>query len=288
MDHIKKLKYTYTDKTQYAQVDHKSHGIVKAEYARVKGYEGNADIEALPRPLSGKELDDQDVQKAINRTLYSGLVRSYKGRRHAVTKPGVHPAFDEKTQLNILSASYTNNIVDGAAIIGSSAMDRDTAVNNALCRYPKAISHTTPDGSYVQIPVLRTSAFANGNVSSTFQMFAAQLDDILGAGTTHQDLLPRVNIGKMCSCIIGWIQTYHIGCWIIEEIPFYVFFTSPKYSGTIVSIMQETGVFLLVTGKNTYFYSKIDGSMRLKHRLFGNIVNMDDTGRNEPFVKVYF
>ena len=285
MDHIKKLRYTYTEEVQYAQVDLEARNIVEAEYTRVVGYEGNADIEALPRPLPGKKLDDRDVQTTIDRALYSGLVRSYKGRRYAVTKPGVHPAFDEKTQLNILSASYTNNIVDGAAVIGSSAMDRDTAVNNALCQYPKAISHATPDGSYVQIPVLRTSAFANGNVSSTFQMFAAQLDDILDA---HQDLLPRVNVGAMCAKIIGWIQTYHIGCWIVEEIPFYVFFTSPKYSGTIVSIMQETGVFLLVTGKNTYFYSKIDGSMRLKHRLFGNIVNMDDTGRNEPFVKVYF
>lgn len=315
MDYIRKLTYTYTDATQYAEVDLESHDVVDAEYTRVKGYEGNADIEALPLPLSGKELVDQEsvvpsalldpdadpltvvsairalkipmnIQKTIDRTLYNGLVRSYEGRRYALTKHSVPLRFDEKIKLNVLSTSYTNNVVDGAAIIGLPGTGKSTAVSIALRRYPKVILHTTPDGSYVQIPVIKTTAFTNGNLSALFQMFAARLDDILDAGTTHQDLLPKVNIGSMCARIIGWIQTYHIGCWIIEEISFFDFSNSSRSFENIVSIMQETGVFLFVTG-NTDFYSKIDGNLRLERRLLSNFLNMDDTSRDRTFMKIF-
>ena len=139
----------------------------------------------------------------------------------------------------------------------------------------------------MQIPVIKTTAFSNGNLSALFQMFATRLDAILDTGTAHQELMPKVNIGAMCALIISWIQIYHIGCWIIEEISFFDFSnTSSRSFENIVSIMQETGVFLLVTG-NTDFYGKISGNLRLERRLLSSFVNMDEAVRNRKFMKFF-
>ena len=315
MNYIKNLVYDYCEGDQYSEVDLEMQDIVDAEYARVKGYEGSADIEALPLPLKGKALIDGEsvipdallnrdaepytavsairslriplsAQKTIDRILYYGLIKSYAGRRYALTRNAVTLPFDKEIELNILSSSYTNNVVDGAAIIGQPGTGKSTAVSIALRRYPKVILHKNEEGSYVQIPVIKTTAFTNGNLSALFQMFAARLDTILDTGTVHQNLMPKVNIGAMCALIINWIQTYHIGCWIIEEISFFEFSNSSRSFENIVSIMQETGVFLLVTG-NTDFYGKISGNLRLERRLLSSFVNMDEASRDRGFMKLF-
>ena len=315
MNYIKNLVYDYCEGDQYSEVDLEMQDIVDAEYARVKGYEGSADIEALPLPLTGKALIDGEsvipdallnrdaepytavsairslriplsAQKTIDRILYYGLIKSYAGRRYALTRNAVTLPFDKEIELNILSSSYTNNVVDGAAIIGQPGTGKSTAVSIALRRYPKVILHKNEEGSYVQIPVIKTTAFTNGNLSALFQMFAARLDTILDTGTVHQNLMPKVNIGAMCALIINWIQTYHIGCWIIEEISFFEFSNSSRSFENIVSIMQETGVFLLVTG-NTDFYGKISGNLRLERRLLSSFVNMDEASRDRGFMKLF-
>lgn len=315
MNYIKKLAYRYCEGGQYSEVDLEAQDVVDAEYTRVYGFEGNADIEALPKPLSGKELIDVEsvipdallnkdsdpyavvsairslkiplnTQKTIDRILYYGLMKSYAGRRYAVSRNAVSLPFDKEMDLNILSSSYTNNVVEGAAIIGQPGTGKSTAIAIALRRYPKVIVHQNEEGHYVQIPVIKTTAFTNGNLSALFQMFAARLDAILDTGTVHQDLMPKVNIGAMCALIIGWIQTYHIGCWIIEEISFFEFSNSSRSFENVVSIMQETGIFLLATG-NTDFYRKVKGNLRLERRLLGNFINMDDAGRDRGFMKVF-
>lgn len=315
MNYIKKLIYTYKKDDQYSDVDLEAQDIVCAEYVRVTGYEGSADIEALPPPLSGKALIEEEsvvpsalldesvnpytavsalrslriplsAQKTIDRILYYGLIKSYAGRRYAVTRNTIHLPFDKTMELNILSSSYTANVVDGAAVIGMPGTGKSTAISIAIRRYPKVIVHDTHDGSYVQIPVIKTTAFTNGNLSALFQMFAARLDILLDTGTTHQDLMPKVNIGAMCALIISWIQTYHIGSWIIEEISFFEFSNSSRSFENIVSIMQETGVFLLVTG-NTDFYGRINGNLRLERRLLGSRVDMDEAGRDRTFMCLF-
>ena len=315
MNYIKKLGYTYCEGDQYSDVDLDAQDVVDAEYICVKGYEGSADIEALPLPLSGTALIDGEsmipdalldknadpymavsafrslklplsMQKTIDRILYYGMAKSYSGRRYAVTRNAVSLPFDKKLELNILSTSYTNNVVNGAAIIGQPGTGKSTAVAIALRRYPKVIVHQTEAGHYVQIPVIKTTAFTNGNLSALFQMFAARLDAILDTGTTHQDLMPKVNVGAMCALIITWIQTYHIGCWIIEEISFFEFSNSSRSFENIVSIMQETGVFLLATG-NTDFYKKISGNLRLERRLLGDFINMDEAGGDKEFMRFF-
>jgi hypothetical protein len=225
-----------------------------------------------------------NVQKTVDRILYSGLIHSYEGRRYALTKHAVSPTSD--VQVNILSSSYTNNVVEGGSLMGLPGTGKSTAVSIALRRYPKAILHDTGDGSYVQVPVIKTTAFTNGNLSALFQTFAARLDDILDTGTTHQDLMPRVNIGMMCARIINWIQTYHIGCWIIEEISFFEFSNSARSFENVVSIMQETGIFLFVTG-NADVYKKLGSNLRLERRLLSQCVNMDDTSKDRGFMKIF-
>ena len=315
MNYIKKLAYKYCEGDQYSEVDLEAQDVVDAEYAHVKGYEGNADIEALPPLLSASDLINKETvipdallnngvdayavvsairslkiplntQKTIDRTLYYGLVKTYAGRKYAVTKHTVSLPLDKETPINILSLSYTNNVVGGMAIIGQPGTGKSTAVSIALIRYPKVIVHHNNGGSYVQIPVIKTTAFTNGNLTALFQMFAARLDILLDTGTAHQKLMPKVNVGAMCALIINWIQTYHIGCWIIEEISFFQFSNSSRSFENIVSIMQETGVFLLVTGNND-FYSKIEGNLRLERRLLSNFINMDETGKNRTFMKLF-
>lgn len=315
MNYIKKLVYKYCEGDQYSEVDLETQDIVDAEYAHVKGYRGSADIEALPLPLTGRALIDgesvipdalldKDVdpytavsairslkiplsaQKTIDRILYYGLVKSYAGRRYALTRNAVSLPFDNEMELNILSSSYTNNVVNGAAVIGQPGTGKSTAIAIALRRYPKVILHKNEEGSYVQIPVIKTTAFTNGNLSALFLMFAARLDAILDTGTIHRDLMPKVNVGAMCALIINWIQTYHIGCWIIEEISFFEFSNSSRSFENIVSIMQETGVFLLVTG-NTDFYGRISGNLRLERRLLSSFVNMDESSSDRGFMKLF-
>ena len=315
MNYIRNLIYTYSDDVQYSEADLEAQDVVDAEYIRVNGHEGNPDIEALPRLLSGRALLDSEsvipdalldknaspltavsairglriplnCQKTIDRILYCGLVKSYAGRKYALTQHALRLPFDEDMELNILSSSYMNNVVDGAAVIGMPGTGKSTAVSIALRRYPKVIVHKTDDGSYVQIPVVKTTAFTNGNLSALFHMFAARLDELLDTGRLHRDLMPKVNIGSMCACIIDWIQTYHIGCWIIEEISFFEFSNSSRSFENIVSIMQETGIFLFVTG-NRDFYDRIKGNLRLERRLLGSFVNMDSEGQNDRFMKYF-
>ena len=316
MIYLKKFKYDYTPE-QYEDIDLTAQDIVEARYVRVSGHQGNPDIEALPAPISSEDLVDQASQvpdallandtdplvriwalrklriplrnqNMINEKLYHGLMESYAGRKYGKTTRKTVLEIDGKSvELDIISCSYEGGYMTGSAVIGLPGTGKSTGISIAMSKYPRAILHPMEGGHYIQIPIVRTTAFANSNITSLFQSFAARLDMILDTGTMHVDMLPKTNIGLMCSDIIKWIRKYHIGAWIIEEISFFSF--SNNKSGSfenIVTVMEETGIFVLATGNND-FYDKVNGNFRQERRLLADFINMDEISMDRHFMATY-
>lgn len=308
--------YDYTP-GQYEDIDLMKDDVVEARYAQVPGHEGNPDIEALPIPLDSrgvlnagtnipKEFETKNVspismvwalrrlriplsnQKLINDRIYYGLLASYAERTYGKTRHSVPLQTDKGTvDMDIISDSYENSTTMGTAIIGMPGTGKSSAARIAMKDYPKAILHSFGDSHYVQIPIIRTTAYADSNMSSLFRSFARTIDRILDTGSAHVDMLPSSNVGMMCDRIIKWIQRYHIGAWIIEEISFFAF--SPNSSRSfenITTIMEQTGIFLFGTGNND-FYNKIEGNLRQERRFLANFIDMDEVPKDSDYVRFY-
>ncbi len=313
------ITYTYTA-GQYEDVDLERNDVIKARYTRVSGYEGNADVEALPKPpIDGRDVlntgtvipealkpgnNDVDAnvriwalrslriplinQKLVNDRLYYGLINSYANRTYSTTRHTVPIEINrERIELSIISDSYENSITTGSAIIGMPGTGKSTSIRIAVRAYPKAILHTFDGGHYIQIPIIRTTAYADSNISSLFTSFARTIDRILDTGDAHKKMLPKTNIGNMCEKIIEWIQRYHIGAWIIEEISFFAF--SPAASRSfenITTIMEQTGIFLFATANND-FYEKLNGNLRQERRFLANFIDMDEVPREKDYMRSF-
>lgn len=309
MNYLKKfdLEYTTPD-LQYNDVDFTEADIIEAEYIRVPGFEDKPDIAALPVPLIGSNavkdgiyvppvLTSKDAKKhlkiyamrdvrfpmfnqgEINKRIYEGLLSSYDGRSYAVTERPIKIKDDEEPdkqiEISVLSSIYMNGSSKSSGLIGLPGTGKSTALNIALQRYPRAIIHRLDGCSYVQIPIIRTTAYANSNLTALFYSFAEVLDTIFDCEHRHRDEIKKGNLGKATERVISWIKRYHIGCWIIEELEFFSFSTEHQTSfENIVTIMQETGVFLFSTG-NLDLIQKLSGNLRQERRLLANYINMD-------------
>lgn len=149
------------------------------------------------------------------------LISSYSSRRNGVTEVARATSLSGKEhETNIIS--YTDNISSntlGFSIVGTSGVGKSTAFDLACAKYPKVIRHTFPDGRYVQIPIIRLTAFANSNLTALFISFARQLDRLLDTGDDHLlQVQAKANLGKMVSIVCGWIELYHVGVIAIDEI----------------------------------------------------------------------
>ena len=310
------MRYSYTP-GQYEDVDLQKNDVIGARYARVPGHEGDPDIEALPIPRGTRdvlhagtyipeEFRAKDAtpeaaawalrrlriplynQKQINDRLYYGLVTSYAGRDYSKTRHSIPLQTDKGIlEMDIITDSYENSTTTGSAIIGMPGTGKSSAARIAMKDYPKAILHSFGDSHYVQIPIIRTTAYADSNMSSLFRSFARTIDRILDTGSAHVDMLPSSNVGRMCDRIIEWIQRYHIGAWIIEEISFFVFSSDSSRSfENIATIMEQTGIFVFATGNND-FYDKISGNLRQERRLLANFINMDEIAEDKEYMLSY-
>lgn len=316
MKYIKQFDLPYTEPdSQYDSVDFAECDMVEAEYIPVNGFHGKPDIEALPKPFTAKEAFNRGMyippalmdagtdtplkiyamrslrvpmlnQGMINQRLYEGLVLSYSNREYAVTERKVKVERDEKKlDVNIISTSYLNSTTLGSAIIGLPGTGKSTALNIALQRYPRAIVHKLEGGYYIQVPIIRTTAYANSNLSALFVSFANSLDMILDTGHTHRNILKSANVGRMAEQVIDWIRRYHIGAWIIEEIEFFTFGSDKNSSfENVVTIMQESGIFLFVTG-NDDLKEKIHGNLRQERRFLSNYIDMNKIPKDKDFMQ---
>lgn len=305
----------------YDRVDLSRSDIVTAEYRRVKGYEGNPDICALPRvstateiqshhniPLSGyneKKIPQMSIGERkfailqlrevrlpfpfharIDQFLNATLVMSYGRRKFGITeRPDTFEVGGEQMQGTYVlgDTGITGNTL-GFSVIGTAGTGKSTAIELVTAKYPKAILHSLSGGSYVQIPIIKLTAFANGNLTALYYMFAQQIDGILDSGQFHYKQIRMIgNIGRMTELLIRWIKRYHIGIILIDEIQMMDFSTSnPKSIENLLTITSMTGVALGMIGTedaNMCWHSVL----RLSRRTEGLMVKADAYCKQRKF-----
>lgn len=308
----------------YDDVDLAASDIVMAQYWKYNGHLGNPDICALPRPASKQEIqvhhnipltgyDEKEVEKMsvgerkrgilslrdvrfpfpfhsrIDQYLYSVLVASYAKRKLGITeRPEKYVVGDEVKEARIImgDTGITSNAI-GFSVIGAAGSGKSTALEMVTDKYPKAILHNLPEYSYVQIPIIRLTAFANGNLSALYYMFAKQIDSILDSGCSHYDKIKSTaNLGRMTELIITWIKRYHIGVIIIDEIQLMDFGTSNSKSvENLLTITAMTGIPLVMVGTedaSTHWH----GVLRLCRRTEGLLVRADEYCKQKEFVQL--
>ena len=175
----------------YDGVNLSKSDIVQAEYRRVKGYEGNPDICALPRVSTVKEIqlhhniplsgyDEKQIPKMstgerkfailqlrevrlpfpfharIDQFLNATLIMSYGKRKFGITdRPDTFEVGDEQMRGTYVlgDTGITGNTL-GFSVIGTAGTGKSTAIELVTAKYPKAILHNLENGSYIQIPII--------------------------------------------------------------------------------------------------------------------------------------
>jgi len=318
------IKQVAEDENLYDDVDLTENDVVDAQYWEHHGYPGNPDICALPRyaslaeiklqnsiPLRGydekkvREMPLSDRKRNLLRLkevrfpfpfhgkvdmfLNTVLVSAYASRRLAITdRPAEYNSGLGIQKSNIITAgtNICSNTM-GFSIIGMSGSGKSTAFQLAAAKYPRAIRHHLNDISYTQIPLIRLTAFANGNLSALYYMFASQLDEILDSGDLHyRQMKGGTNLGKMTAVVEDWIKRYHIGAIAIDEIQLMDF--SPKSAKSIenlLTITAMTGVALIMIGTQDAC-SCWNGVLRLQRRTQSLTVHADEYCSQREYVEL--
>ena len=308
----------------YDGVNLSKSDIVQAEYRRVKGYEGNPDICALPRVSTVKEIqlhhniplsgyDEKQIPKMstgerkfailqlrevrlpfpfharIDQFLNATLIMSYGKRKFGITdRPDTFEVGDEQMRGTYVlgDTGITGNTL-GFSVIGTAGTGKSTAIELVTAKYPKAILHNLENGSYIQIPIIKLTAFANGNLTALYYMFAQQIDSILDSGQFHYKQIRVIaNIGRMTELLIRWIKRYHIGIILIDEIQMMDFSTSnPKSIENLLTITSMTGVALGMIGTEdaNLCWNSV---LRLSRRTEGLMVKADAYCKQRQFFEL--
>lgn len=322
MDYINNVDLEYRDlgpgEELYDEVDLSTHDIVDAQYRKIAGYEGIPTICALPNILPLRDvfnrtmyippvLEDPDwtggteeklmlshalrkvriplpFQGEIDRIINQLLIASYSCRRLAVTKRTIeYVVGDEQFSTNILSKyEKMTGSVEAKSIYGTPGTGKTSAIGMCLKRYPKVIRHK----DFIQVPIVPVTAYVGSNLSALFASFGAYLDSVLDMGNYHWELAIKrsSNLGKITTQIIQWIQTYHIGLLVVDEVQFLdMSTTSQKSIENIVAITENTGIGLLVSG-NISALEMWGKNLRLMRRMEGSaIVTTGETVEKDFF-----
>lgn len=306
----------------YDNVDLEVEDCVEARYWKENGYPRNPDICALPRATKIEELIELNnipitgykektartaplyerkrqliklkkirypfpFHSLIEYNLSMVLISSYSSRRNGVTEVARATSLSGKEhETNIIS--YTDNISSntlGFSIVGTSGVGKSTAFDLACAKYPKVIRHTFPDGRYVQIPIIRLTAFANSNLTALFISFARQLDRLLDTGDDHLlQVQAKANLGKMVSIVCGWIELYHVGVIAIDEIQLLDFSEkSAKSFENFLTITAQTGVALVAIGTQEAC-RQWGGMLRIQRRMASMIVRADSYCKDKEYM----
>lgn len=309
-------------KNLYDGVDLEAEDCVDARYWKQNGHPGNPDICALPRaadiaellkqnnipisgydpakikivPVSERKRQLVNLKKIrypipfhslIEYHLSTALISSYGSRQNGITTMArPTKVAGEEMETNIIS--YANDIsanVLGFSIVGTSGVGKSTAFDLTCAKYPKVIRHTFPDGFYTQIPIIRLTAFSNSNLTALFLSFAKQLDRLLDTGEDHLNVVSgKANLGKIVSIICGWIELYHIGVIVIDEIQFLDFSqSSAKSFENFLTITAQTGVAIVAIG--TPEACRLWGGMlRIQRRMASTIIRADSYCKDKKYM----
>lgn len=308
----------------YDDVDLTASDLIPAQYRLVAGHEGNPDICALPRISTTQEIqiqhnipllgyDEKKIQNMtvgekkaailgirdvrfpfpfhsrIDQYLNSCIVNSYAKRRIGVTvRPDGYEVGKEKLEARCIlgNMDISGNTI-GFSIIGTAGSGKSTGFQMVSEKYPKAIIHDLLDCRYIQIPIMRLVAFANGNLGALYQMFARQLDNILDSGYSHYgEIRSMSNLGRMTELIITWIKRYHIGIIVIDEIQLMDFSAnSGKSIENLLTITQMTGVPLCMIGTEDV-QTNWNRILRLSRRTEGLLVKSDEYCSQRDFFEI--
>ena len=168
-------------------------------------------------------------------------------------------------------------------LTGMTGTGKSLACHNAMKLYPKAIRHVITsdmckDGiafSYTQVPILYVTATV-ANFRELLYRLAEQIDGYLDTGNLHKNAMKpsRCNIGVALGVIGEWIEMYHIGLLIIDEVQFLKIDSATSVFEDIIALTEKTGVSLIMIG-NADGYAAIQKRPRIYGRLKKNIIISD-------------
>lgn len=313
----------------YDDIDLEANDIVDAQYRSVAGYEGNPDVCALPcardidtikqgnyyippelisfrrrKQLPQSKADWMSLIAAQRRirlpftyheelevTICALLKEVYAARKIAIETHHVQIDYEEQS-MSLKYQSMTPQIIPsppGFCLLATSGHGKSAALELVSKQIPKAIRH---DG-YIQIPILYLTAFGNRNVTELLRSAARKIDQILDTGSAYQKQMQKIkNSAGVAELLIKWIQTFHIGMIIIDEIQYLEFGKSsdsgsgPNTFANIIHVTEETGIALGVVGNidaMTHWGSVLRDMRRLEmHKIY-----VDDLNKNKEMTESY-
>ena len=306
----------------YDDVDLESTDMVEARYRKDGSFPENPCIACLPRPYTAAEIrkindiglvgyDEravsdmpiQDRKRQLYRirdiriplpfhakvdSMLSGvLISSYARRRIGISGyPRKISLCGEEKDTRTISCGGDAATGFGFSLIGAAGSGKTTAIDLVLKKYPKVICHKFDDCFFIQIPFIRLTAYSNSNLTALFQSFARQLDMLLDSGNNHyRQIHTRQNLGQITSIVCGWIELYHIGAIIIDEMQLLDFSgSSVKSFENILTVMAQTGVGIVTVGTPDAIRAW-GGKLRIYRRLGSEIIKADDYCRDEKFIQ---
>lgn len=308
----------------YDDIDLEANDIVDAQYARVHGYEGNPDICALPFARNIEKISDENYiipselssfyegefvpqhnndwvsliaatrrlrvpfpyQVELEATVYSALKEVYASRKISVETRDIEiEGAGAGQKVSLKYRSMTPCVIPnppGFCLLATSGHGKSASIELMSRHFPKAIRH---DG-YIQIPILYLTAFGNRNVTELLKSAARKIDQILDSGQAYQKQVEKLKSpAAIAEQLVRWIQTFHIGMIIIDEIQYLEFGkTSDSGSGpntfaNIIHVTEESGVALGVIGNvdaMTHWRSVLRDMRRLEvHKIYIDTLSAD-------------
>lgn len=323
---LNKGEYLYDD------IDLEANDIVDAQYRHVAGYDGNPDICALP---SARDIDTLKREnyfiplelisfrkgtysprsradwmslisaqrrirvpfayhEELEVTICSLLKEVYAARKISIETHNVQIEYEEQS-MTLKYQSMTPQIIPnppGFCLLATSGHGKSAAVELTSRRIPKAIRH---DG-YIQIPILYLTAFGNRNITELLKSAARKIDQILDTGQTYQKQIQKTkNSAAVSEQLVVWIQTFHIGMIIIDEIQYLEFGknsdsgSGPNTFANIIHVTEESGIALGVIGNidaMTHWGSVLRDMRRLEmHKVYIEKLS-EDNEMTEEIIKV--
>lgn len=299
------------DENLYDDVDLTAGNMVDAQYRRIAGYENNPDVCALPKmpsmhdilelgmtnpPGYNRELVEQmsiaerlerveDIDLAmiplgihvdVARTIWKLLDRRYKGADVMISTNEEEETFGKGSFGCAITLWPKDEAPSpmGFLLHGKTGCGKTKAVHFACRLYPNVIYHEFENYSYVQIPIVMVTALRK-DIRDVFESIAATFDKYLDTGDYHRK---KVVGAKSISAAEGhvkrWIELYHVGLIIVDEVQFLDFSPRKKNIEDLVSITQATGAQFGLIG-NDDGRREVLAYDRVHRRVAKNIIDAD-------------
>ena len=304
------------DENLYDDVDLTAGSMVDAQYRRVAGYEDNPDVCALPKMPSVRDIlalgmvnppgyDREQVEKMstaeklaaiedidmamiplgihvdVARTIWKFLDRRYKGADVMISANEDEKAYGKGSfgRAIVLYQKLEAPSPIGFLLHGKTGCGKTMAVNLACRMYPNVIYHEFEDYSYVQIPIVMVTALRK-DIRDVFESIAAAFDRFLDTGDYHRRrAVGAKSISATEGLVKKWIELYHVGLIIVDEVQFLDFSPKKKNIEDIVSITQATGAQFGLIGNDDGYRAILEYD-RLNRRVAKNIINADEVTKN--------